>query len=206
MKLDLVTAMKRASLLLLLVAFISPLRAAEPVLPLKVSDNRRHLVDQRGAPFLYQADTPWMLFVKLTEAEAKEYIATRKAQGFNALQVMVTGFFGMTNRAGDLPFAGVPPEQDFAQPNEAFFAHVDRVVEEARGQGVLLAIAPAWSDCCGVGWAGKEKDGTPMNLIKASLLLLCLGLVPGLKGAELDTSLVGHWDFSSSDDSLALAA
>ncbi|MFZ4766833.1 MAG: DUF4038 domain-containing protein, partial [Roseimicrobium sp.] len=150
----------------LLLAPLAPLRAAEPAFPLKLSENRRHLVDQRGAPFLYQADTPWMLFVKLTEAEAKEYIAARKAQGFNALQVMLTGFLGMTNRVGDLPFAGVPPEQDFAQPNEAFFAHVDRVVEEARRQGVLLAIAPAWSDCCGVGWAGKEKDGTPKPMNK----------------------------------------
>ena len=139
--------------------------AAEPKFPLKVSENRRHLVDQRGAPFLYHADTPWMLFTKLTEAEAKDYIARRKEQGFTALQVMFTGFLGMTNLAGERPFAGTPPEQDFAQPNEKFFAHVDRVVAEARRQGMLLAIAPAWSGCCGEGWAGKEKNGAlkPLN-------------------------------------------
>ena len=137
-----------------------------PEFPLKVSANRRHLVDQRGTPFLYQADTPWMIFLKLTEAEAKEYIARRKEQGFTALQVMLTGFLGMTNRAGELPFAGTPPEQDFAKPNEKFFAHVDRVVAEARRQGMLLAIAPAWSGCCGEGWAGKEKDGSPKPLNK----------------------------------------
>lgn len=139
--------------------------AAEPKFPLKVSENRRHLVDQRGTPFLYNADTPWMLFMKLTEAEAKGYITRRKEQGFNALQVQLTGFLGMTNLAGELPFAGTPPEQDFAQPNEKFFAHVDRVVAEARQQGMLLAIAPAWAGCCGEGWAGKEKNGAlkPLN-------------------------------------------
>jgi hypothetical protein len=150
--------------LLLLAAFASAL--AGPAFPLKISENRRHLVDQRGTPFLYQADTPWMLFTKPTEREAKEYLARRKEEGFTVLQVMLTGFLGMTNHAGDLPFAGTPPEQDFARPNENFFAPVDRVIEEARHQGMLLAIAPAWSGCCGEGWAGKEKDGTPKPMNK----------------------------------------
>lgn len=139
--------------------------AAAPKFPLQVSESRRHLVDRRGTPFLYHADTPWMLFTKLTEAEAKDYVARRKEQGFTALQVMLTGFLGMTNRAGELPFAGQPPEQDFGRPNETFFTQVDRVVNEAGRQGVLLAIAPAWSGCCGEGWAGREKDGRlkPLN-------------------------------------------
>jgi hypothetical protein len=145
------------------------LEAAElgvtPAFPLKISDNRRYLVDQRERPFLYHADTPWMIFTKLTEADARDYIVRRKEQGFNALQVQLTGFLGMTNRAGDLPFAGTSSGQDFAQPNEKFFAHVDRVVAEAQRQGMLLCIAPAWAGCCGEGWAGKAKDGTlkPLN-------------------------------------------
>lgn len=140
-------------------------QSAEPKFPLKTSESRRHLVDQRGTAFLYNTDTPWMLFTKLTEAEAKDYITRRKEQGFSALQVMLTGFLGMTNRAGERPFAGTPPEQDFAKPNKKFFAHVDRVVAEARRQGMLLAVAPAWSGCCGEGWAGKEKNGAlkPLN-------------------------------------------
>ena len=135
--------------------------AAAPSFPLQPSPDRRCLVDSKGAPFFYSADTPWMIFTKLTEAEAKSYIAHRKQQGFTALQVTLTGFLGMTNLAGELPFAGTPLEQDFAQPNERFFAHVDSVVREAGRQGMLLAIAPAWSGCCGEGWAGKEKDGSP---------------------------------------------
>lgn len=137
-----------------------------PAFPLSVSSDRRHLVDRRGRPFLYHADTPWMIFLKLTEAEAKEYMARRKEQGFTALQVQLTGFLGMTNRAGELPFAGRPPQQDFARRNELFFAHVDRVVREAERQGLLLAIAPLWSGCCGEGWAGKGKDGSlkPLNV------------------------------------------
>jgi hypothetical protein len=135
--------------------------AAAPSFPLQPSPDRRCLVDSKGNPFFYSADTPWMIFTKLTETEAKSYIERRKQQGFTALQVMLTGFLGMTNLAGELPFSGTPLEQDFAKPNERFFAHVDSVVREAGRQGMLLAIAPAWSGCCGEGWAGKEKDGSP---------------------------------------------
>ncbi len=86
-----------------------------------VAENHRHLVDERGKAFFYSADTPWIPFLKLTQAEAGEYIAHRKEQGFTALQVVLTGFLRMSNRAGELPFAGRPPEQGFAQPNERFF-------------------------------------------------------------------------------------
>jgi hypothetical protein len=143
-----------------------PCFAAAPTFPLRIGPDHRYLVDSTGAQFFYNADTPWMIFVKLTEAEAKDYITLRKEQGFTALQVMLTGFLGMTNLAGEFPFAGTPPEQDFAQPNEKFFAHVDNVVREAGRQGISLAIAPAWSGCCGEGWAGQEKDGTPKPLNK----------------------------------------
>jgi hypothetical protein len=142
-----------------------PAPAVELQLPLRVSDNRRHLADQRGTPFFYHADTAWMLFTKLTEQEAAEYIGARRSQGFNAIQVQLTGFLGNRNRAGDLPFAGTPPEQDFSRPNERFYAHVDRVVEEAAAQGMILAIAPLWSGCCGEGWAGRDEAGglKPLN-------------------------------------------
>lgn len=136
-----------------------------PSLPLRISENQRFLTDQKGQPFFYQADTAWMLFLKLTEAEATEYISRRKAQGFSAIQVILTGFLGHKNREGHLPFGGAPPLQDFARPNENYFAHVDRIIAEAERQGMVLAIAPAWVGCCGEGWAGKEKDGTlkPLN-------------------------------------------
>ena len=158
--------MRRSFVILAVLVASNCAFTAEPEFPLRVSENRRYLVGRNGVAFLYHADTPWMIFMKLTEAEAKEYIARRKDQGFTVLQAQLTGFLGMTNLAGELPFEGKPPEQDFAQPNERFFAHVDRVAAEAGRQGILLAIAPAWSGCCGEGWAGKEDDGRPKPLNK----------------------------------------
>lgn len=145
----------------LAMALLLSVPAAEPVFPIKAGRSGRRLVDRNGQPFLYHADTAWMLFQKVSLAEAEEYLRARQAQGFNTVQVMLTGFLGMTNRAGRLPFA----DNDFKRPDQEYFDHVDAVVEKARKLNLLLAIAPLWSGCCGEGWAGKEKDGQlkPMN-------------------------------------------
>ncbi len=150
---------------ILVFGFATPeVRAADPpVFPLKISGNHRYLTDQKGKPFLYHADTAWMIFFKLTENEAADYFAVRKAQGFNVIQVQLTGFLDSTRANGDRPFA--PPDFDFSAPVESFFAHVDRVVAEAGKQGLVLAMTPAWSGCCQEGWAGKTRSGqdAPLN-------------------------------------------
>ena len=138
--------------------------AGADVFPLQVAKNGRYLVTAEGKPFFYHADTAWTLFQKLTAEEAKEYLAARKAQGFNVIQTQLTGFLEMKNRAGERPFAGELPWQDLAKPNEAYFSHIDRVMDEAERQGLLLAVAPAWSGCCGEGWAGLDADKHPKPL------------------------------------------
>ena len=129
--------------------------------PLSVSENQRYLVDARGGPFLYQADTPWFLFFNLTMDEVKEYMRTRKEQGFSALQVMLTGGKGLKNLYGELPFEG---DYDLSRPNERFFQRVDSVVMEAQRQELLLALVPLWSGCCGEDYAGTDKQGNPLPL------------------------------------------
>jgi hypothetical protein len=128
------------------------------VFPLLVSPDGRRLITSEGTPFLLQADTPWMMFLRRSVAEAHEYLSTRNLQGFTTMQVQLTGFLGMTDRNGHYPFG---PENDFTKPDDLFFAHVDQVIDVAEAMGILMAIAPAWSGCCGEGWAGKLEDGSP---------------------------------------------
>ena len=130
----------------------------EATFPLCVSENGRYLEDAGGRPFFYQADTAWMLPLRRTVAEADEYFALKKAQGFNAIQLQLTGFLGMRNDEGRLPFG---ENHDFARPDEAFFAKIDRIFARAAAQNLYLAVAPLWSGCCGEGWAGTNADGTP---------------------------------------------
>ena len=56
---------------------------------LRISENRRFLVTERGDPFFWLGDTGWLLFTKLTREEAEKYLEDRHQKGFNVVQVMV---------------------------------------------------------------------------------------------------------------------
>ena len=147
--------------LLIALAFVGPLHAAEAKFPITASDDGRYLVDADKKPFFYQADTPWMMILQLSVPEAEEYMKDRKAKGFTALQIMMTGFIDMKNREGQLPFG---PGNDLTKPNEKYFAHADQIIQKAADLNLYLMIAPLWSGCCGEGWAGKAKNGDPKPL------------------------------------------
>lgn len=96
--------------------------------PLKVSDNRRYLVDQNSQPFLYHADTGWQLIWNLTKDEAEQYLENRKQKGFTAIQVQLLPHrVNQTNRYGHNPFTA---PGDFTNPNPDYFQHVDWMLQE----------------------------------------------------------------------------
>lgn len=114
------------------------------IFPIKASANGRYFVDQANKPFLYQADTGWQLFARLTLSEAREYLITRKQHGFSAIQVQISMNPDSTNRAGHKALI----DYDFSKPNEPYFTHVERVIQVADSLGLLLNIAPFWIGCC----------------------------------------------------------
>ena len=134
--------------------------------PLSVSDNGRYLVDQSGTPFFYQADTPWFLFYKLTLPEVEEYVDQRKAQGFNALQIMLTGGRGLRNIHGVGPFLG---DDDITRPDERHFARVDSILNILERKNMLVALVPLWAGCCRADYAGEDPDGNPLPLNRAGV-------------------------------------
>lgn len=73
---------------------------------LQVSENRRHLVTETGAPFFWLGDTAWELFHRLNVEEVAEYLDCRAEQGFTVIQaVALAEFEGITvpNAYGHLP-------------------------------------------------------------------------------------------------------
>jgi hypothetical protein len=158
------SALPRAVLgaLLALAAVPAPLPAQEVAFPLRIGPTGRYLVDQRGVPFLIHGDTPWSLTHNLTFEEAVRYMTVRKTQGFNALMVSVPDAYDpdgnksyAPDRYGQQPFV----EDDLTQPNEPYWAHVDRVFKEAERLGFLLLVTPAY--------LGADKDGYVELLKKA---------------------------------------
>ena len=139
-----------AGLLLAWLAAVLPASAA-PAYPLKASANGRYLVDSNGVPCLLTGDSPQALFVKLTEAEAGAFLTNRAALGFNTLWVNLLcttnngGLFGGLTTNGIAPFTNTiagTEHYDLTAPNEAYFAHVDRVLHLAAQLGIQIMLDP----------------------------------------------------------------
>jgi hypothetical protein len=106
--------------------------------PIRVSENGRYFVDERGKPFYFLADTQWELFRRFSLNEAKLILENRRAKGFTVVMVMLTGVGPGTepNLAGERPWINNDP----ASPNPAYFDHVDAVLKLARENDLQLLI------------------------------------------------------------------
>jgi hypothetical protein len=121
--------------------------------PLKVAADGRTLVDQKGTPFLFQGEAAWGLIAAATSAEAELYLENRRQKGFNAAIVrLLEHKFAVDpprDADGDPPFS---TPGDFSTPNEAYFAHVDSVLQMAADKGILVLLAPAY-----LGYQGGDE-------------------------------------------------
>ncbi|MFT4032643.1 MAG: glycoside hydrolase family 140 protein [Siphonobacter sp.] len=119
--------------------------AQQPFSPLRVSDNQRYLVHQDGTPFFWLGDTAWELFHRLNTEETNRYLKRRAEQGFTVVQAVVLAELDGLNTPSAL---GEKPlrNNDPAQPNEAYFRHVDYVLKRAADLGIAIALLPTWGD------------------------------------------------------------
>jgi len=116
--------------------------------PIRVSGDGRYFVDKDGKPFFWLGDTAWPLFVEYTPAQAEAYLTNRGKKGFTVVQAVLAWGRGsgyemktpLANRNGNAPWLNDDP----ATPNEAYFKDVERLVEFANRQGVILAMLPTW--------------------------------------------------------------
>ena len=138
-----------------LVVFCLPVIAAEAPgkksadTRLKVSSNHRYLVHADGRPFFYLGDTAWELFHRLNREEADRYLENRAANGFNVIQAVVLAELDglkTPNAYGEVPFVG----GDISKPNEAYFQHVDYIVNKAAALGLYVGMLPTWGDKVGI--------------------------------------------------------
>ncbi|SOD91709.1 glycoside hydrolase family 140 protein [Spirosoma fluviale] len=139
--------MKNTFLLLLLIFTQTLVLAQQPFSGgrLKVSDNKRYLVHQDGSPFFWLGDTAWELFHRLNREEADQYLKRRAEQGFTVVQaVALAEFDGLKepNPYGEVPLV----DNDPTKPNEAYFKHVDFIIDKAAQYGIVVAFLPTWGD------------------------------------------------------------
>ncbi len=129
---------------------------------LKVSENKRFLVHENGTPFFYLGDTAWELFHRLNREEADKYLTNRTKNGFTVIQaVVIAELDGLRtpNAYGYTPFH----DMDSRRPNEAYFAHVDYIVNKAESLGLYIGMLPAWGRWVG----GADGDRPDSNFFNA---------------------------------------
>ncbi|MEP0710905.1 glycoside hydrolase family 140 protein [Algoriphagus sp.] len=113
--------------------------------PIRIHPNQRYFMDAEGQPFFWTADTAWELFHRLNQEETKMYFTKRADQGFNVIQAVVLAEengLNDPNTNGDKPFL----DEQYTQPNEAYFRHVDQVMDMALERGLHIALLPTWGD------------------------------------------------------------
>ena len=118
---------------------------------LKVSPNHRFLIYEDGTPFFYLGDTAWELFHRLTIEESRLYLENRRAKGFNVIQAVILSELdglNVPNADGQRPLT----DNDPAKPNEAYFKHIDQVVDMARERGLFIGMLPTWGDKVTKAW------------------------------------------------------
>ena len=129
---------------------------------LSVSANRRFLVREDGSPFLYLGDTAWELFHRLTRGEAEWFLRDRAAKGFSVIQTVVLAEedgLNTPNSYGHRPLV----DNDPTQPNEAYFEHVDFIVNAISALGMWCGMLPTWGDKWNIRWGVGPEVFTPEN-------------------------------------------
>ena len=130
----------KKSMLLLLFQFLNAITYGQ----FTVSENK-HFVLRDGKPFFWLADTGWELFHRLNREQADDYLKRRAAQGFTVIQAVVLAEFDglhTANPYGDLPLLIDDP----TKPNDAYFRHVDYIINKAEEYNLVIGLLPTWGD------------------------------------------------------------
>lgn len=110
----------------------------------EVSQNSRYIIKDKQ-PFLWVGDTAWELFHALDRDSATYYLKRRAEQGFTVIQAVVLAELDglhAPNAYGNTPLLNDDP----TSPNEAYFEHVDFVIDKAEEFGLNIGLLPTWGD------------------------------------------------------------
>ncbi|MFN0087353.1 MAG: glycoside hydrolase family 140 protein [Blastocatellia bacterium] len=118
---------------------------------LKVSENKRFLVNADGSPFFYLGDTAWELFHRLNREEADRYLKNRADKGFTVIQaVALAELDGLNdpNPYGHRPLVNNDPAKPDVKEGAAndYWDHVDYIVRKAGALGLYIGFLPTWGD------------------------------------------------------------
>jgi len=128
----------RIALFMLFFGFLCGIRPATAAqCELGVSANKHFLVRRdTGEPFCWTGDTGWSIFGRYTTSEATQYLDHRAQHKFNVIQTFFSAGWMTTDRAGNKIFLN----GSALQPNPAYLAHVDEIIDMAETRGLFVCL------------------------------------------------------------------
>lgn len=159
---------------------------SDAVFPVRISADRRTLVDAAGTPFPILGRTAWFL-TSLPRDDYRLFIDDSVAKGFNSIEFHVTNHSPDGENApfdgrGELPFLrkldglawngsleylDVDSESpDHTTPNETYWSYVDEILAYAESKGVLCFMFPAYVGFPGSphGWMDEMVANGPARM------------------------------------------
>lgn len=133
---------------------------------LRISDNNRFIVTEKGNPFFWLGDTGWLLFKKLNREEAEKYLENRQQKGFNIIQVMVLhDVKNAVNFYGDSAIIDFDVSKPLITPGNSpddpaqydYWDNVDYVINLACEKGIYMALVPVWGSNVRGGSVPEDK-------------------------------------------------
>ena len=145
---------------------------AQTIFPLRISDDKRYLVDQQNNPVPILGRTAWLI-ISQSEKGYQQFIENTLSLGYNAIEFAAITHWPNGNRVpfngeGEMPFLkrlnGSPWDgklvynslnsdaPDFTTPNEKYWRFVDKFLEYCEAKGLLVFMFPAY-----VGYEGQEQ-------------------------------------------------
>jgi hypothetical protein len=157
--------------ILFLLSLLASFSLAQPPERLRVSSLGHYLVTQSGKPFFMLADTNLGLVNLMTRAHVSEYLQDRKEKGFNTVQTSILISGVVPNPEGVYPFEFLKPDAptpnekgyDFSRPIEAYWKHLDFVVQETNRLGLYVGLVVAWNNHLG----GPNGPAVPLAWTEA---------------------------------------
>ena len=121
-----------------LAIFTTSALAEQPAYPVKVSENKRYIVDQKDNPVFWLGTTQWQIFREYTLDEVRTILEKTSSNGFVFVQAMLMGVGdgSQPNVHGHKPWINNNP----LTPNEAYFKNVDSVIGIARENNLILSV------------------------------------------------------------------
>jgi hypothetical protein len=146
-------------------------RGAASMFPLSISSNGRYLQQADGTPFLLKGDTVWSLATNATTTQIDSYLDDRQAKGMTAVLFSAPerAYTNQTptyrNVNGDDPFTSHSGDTTNWVLNNAYWAHVDYLVNECLARGIVCMVNPAY---WGYGDTPPSLDGWDQEISSAS--------------------------------------